>query len=194
MMRHYLFIIPLFIVCFASLAQMPDYISLRKKSGRLVKDYYKGAFITFRTTKDKFYAGEIGQIKDDSIYLKTYQIDKQPTVWGTTFDDTIHKSLTPFYYKEVHIVINPTIERNPRLKGRWLTWWLAKRLKVASAGYIILDVINGLYLGYNITDKNGLTGLGTALGLFVTGFILDKALDSQRYYSKNLKLLYIKMN
>jgi hypothetical protein len=103
-MARLLFIVNFLFITISGIAQASDFISIRKKNNRTVKTYFPGVAITFQTTFFKMVEGQIVQIKNDSVFVKQWDIRIVPTNLGVTVVDTAGSYITSVHYKEIKVV------------------------------------------------------------------------------------------
>src|SRR6476660_9763330 len=101
---------PLLLVCLFFInqycfSQSLDYISVRKKNGSVIKNFYSGADITLQTTSGMYLQGPIRTIRNDSVYVILYDIRYLPTVFGTYVRDTISTVIYGIYKNEISRIL-----------------------------------------------------------------------------------------
>lgn len=82
-------------------AQKSDFLILKKKS-KLMQMFFKGSQIEFLTTKGTYRNAVISDIKNDSIFLKEYIINRVPSTLGFFFMDTVGSYRYAYNYKEIY--------------------------------------------------------------------------------------------
>src|SRR5262245_35579329 len=78
-----------------------DFISLRKKNNRHVASYFKGSQIEYQDVRGNHVTGIIQAIRNDSLFVKQWQVGTYMTQFGTTRVDTAGSLLHQLHYKEV---------------------------------------------------------------------------------------------
>lgn len=164
-----LLIITCLLICNDIFCQPKDYISLKKKSGKIVKNYYEGNYISFSTTNYQKVAGEIAAIKHDSLFIKKYHIQTYLTNWGTKIYDTVKVYEVPYHYKEIDFLLSTSRYTPEKIIG-----WFSSKVMILGAGYTVLNIFNTLTSGQSISDGNNLTKLGMGVGLFATGYLMTR--------------------
>jgi hypothetical protein len=184
---RYLLIIFLSITCLATKAQvMSDFITVKKKNNRTVKTYMPGNAISFVTVFGYSYDGWITAIRNDSVFLKIYDIRTMPTQFGTSTVDTVGSFSPGLPFKDIF-----KININKKQSFGFIKQGTA--LIIGGLGYAALNIINGAYLNEPLTDKKNLTSLGIAMAVAGTGFILNKT--SRNKLKRNpYKIIYVHMN
>lgn len=182
-----LLIITCLLICNDIFCQPKDYISLKKKNGKIVKNYYEGNYISFSTTNYQKVAGEIAAIKHDSLFIKKYHIQTYLTNWGTKIYDTVKVYELPFYYKDIDYLLPLT-----RYSASKVVGWFSLRAMVLGAGYTVLNIFNTLTSGQSITEGKNLTNIGIGLGVFAAGYLITKKTKTVNSYKK-YRIHYIDM-
>ena len=172
--------------CVLVFSQASDFIVV-KKHDRTVKSYFPGLPIALQTTSFSWVNGWITAIRNDSIFIKEYDVRQVPTIWGTTTTDTAGTYIVGVHYKEIE-----RIEFNEKGGGFGFVTNGAIFM-IGGLGYAFLNVVNGQYLHESITDSKNMTSLGIALGVAAAGFILNRI-----SHAKNKKwryaIEYVRMN
>jgi hypothetical protein len=162
----------------------PDYISVRKKNGQAVKNFYTGSHIILQLKDRSYLAGPILDVRKDSVYVTLYDIRRYPTTWGTYVNDTISKTVAGLHYKEIwRISIHKRQDFIKRKSG--------PILMIGSAGYLILNILNGAFFDLPITDAKNVGKIGTALGAFGVGFLFSKLFTRDGFSNKKHKIVYV---
>jgi hypothetical protein len=187
-MARLLFILSFLFITTSGLAQASDFISIRKKNNRTVKTYFPGVAIKFQTTFFRMVEGQIVQIKNDSVFVKQWDIRIVPTSLGVTVVDTAGSYITTVHYKEIKVVY---WDKRKKLH-EFITD--GSLLMIGGTGYAALNVINGAYLKEPITDSRNLRSLGTALGAAGTGYLLSRLNRKEAKFERKYRVYYIRMN
>ncbi len=187
-MARLLSILILLFITNSGFAQASDFISVRKKNNRTVKTYFPGIVITFQTTFFRMVEGEIVQIKNDSVFVKEWDIRIVPTSLGVTVVDTAGSHVTGVHYKEIKVVYWDKRKKVHELLTD------GTLLMVGGAGYAGLNIVNGGIFGESVTGSENLKKLGIALGVAGTGFLLKKFTGKEAKFERKYRVHYIKMN
>ena len=99
-MRIIYFFLLLFLTPHFTSAQSADFIILKKKN-RTVKMFYTGSNIEFVTNTGAYRNAVITKIKNDSIFLKEYIINRIPTTLGFYVVDTAGSFHYDYSYKQI---------------------------------------------------------------------------------------------
>jgi len=101
-----------FISCFIYIkifSQPSDFIVF-KKNQHIIKSFFAGSGITFKTV-DGYYSGKIIIVKKDSLYINQYDVRQVPTNLGVYMLDTVAIYRLAFNYKDIIGI------RNEKRKG-----------------------------------------------------------------------------
>jgi hypothetical protein len=90
------------LLCFLNAsAQNADFLILKKKS-RTVKMFFVGSQIEFITSNGVYKNAVISDIKNDSIFLKEYLINRVPTTLGFYVVDTVGSFRYTYNYQQIY--------------------------------------------------------------------------------------------
>jgi hypothetical protein len=167
-------------------AQSLDYISIRKKNGRSVKNFYTGSPILLQTTDGAYLQGPIKAIRNDSVYITFYDIRSYPTALGTFMRDTV-----AVYYPVVHFKEIRRIHISTRRK--FLQNATGPILMIGGAGYLALNLLNGTLYNQPITDKQNMRSLSVAAGAFGLGYVIRKLFSSDGFSKKGHQIVYVNL-
>jgi hypothetical protein len=185
MLRLYFFL--LFIgISFQSFSQSSDMINITRKNGRHLKSFFAGSPITFQTKRNNYVNGIIKNIKNDSLFVKTYVMGRYMTSYGFTVIDTANSFTTGFSYKEIsHIKLDT--------KKSFFRKNLGGLLVAGGAAYTALNVINRAASKEPIGSNENLKNLGTAGAAIGVGLLINKNFPATRYSRKSDKINYVNM-
>ena len=175
-----LFIIASFL-CY-SLAAQTNVLLLQKRN-KTFKSYYEGHYITLETVDKNFADGVITGIKNDSIYIRHFDIQKSYSDYGGIYFDTAFRYTTAIHYKDIGAILILNPKSNRKTNGTILM--------IAGGGVMVLGAVNGLYRGDPPKDWYKPSGYITAAVLFVLGFWLKRSTDKRYSIGKkyDLKIL-----
>lgn len=168
-------------------AQMSDIITVRKKNGRTIQTFTKGSPITFIDPASQTVEGRIQDIRDDSVFVTRMDIRTYDTQLGARITDTVAAAVFAYHYKEL------TRIRVYHKKGN-LRNLTSSVLIIGGAAYIVLNVVNGLYLDEPITDAENLGKLGIAAGAIAVGYAMKKLMPADEFTKPKHQVIYIKMD
>ena len=173
----------LFAAAYCQEGQVSDFIVVKNKKGRTVKSFFPGLYISFITTNNREVDGLITTIRNDSVFIKEWDVRTGMSGLGIPVTDTLASYLNGYHYKEIAKVdVSDKMQLQQAKPGNILI--------IAGVGYMVLNVINGAYLHEPITDSKNLTSLAIAGAAIITGFLLN-------YFAKHgnkLHVEYIHMN
>ena len=170
--------------CFAQ--DLSDVITVTKKNGRHLKTFQKNSRIDLLTHNGSQIAGVIQNIENDTVYITQYVTRELPTQFGTKYLDTLNKYIIPVLFKEIKAVevYEPKFSRVR----------IGSLLQLGGGGYIILNLVNGLYLKTHRDNKanirKNLQSLGIGAAAFATGLALNKFMPPKKYSKHKDVIVY----
>ncbi len=182
MSRMILLILFLFVSAH-SFCQSSDFIAVKKKNNRTLKTFFPGVPIALVTYDKRTASGLITAIRNDSVFVREYDIRPMINSLGIPFTDTVGEYQSGFHYKEI-----ANIDVSDRMKLQQLT--PGRILIIGGTGYALLNVINGAYLHESVTSSKNLTSLGIAAGAVGAGVLTNYLLKR----SKRYRIEYVRMN
>jgi hypothetical protein len=168
-------------VCYS---QSLDYISVRKKNGKLIKNFYVGSDIAIQTIDGSFLQGPISSIRNDSVFITLYDIRYFPTTFGSYFRDTIAVTVAGIKRQDIKRVLITT-------RSNFLQRTVAPLAMIGGAGFFTLNILNGAFSDYSITDSRNLKRLGIAAGAFGLGYLFRKVFSNDGFSKKNHRIVYV---
>ncbi|MBO9571677.1 MAG: hypothetical protein J7497_05645 [Chitinophagaceae bacterium] len=169
--------------CFS---QVSDMISVQKKNGQIIKNFMVGQPIELITTYNNTVEGYIDIIRDDSIFITTYDIGYIPTTYNVPMLDTLGAYGSVIAFSEISKI------RIHKRQG-FSRGLLPKLLMLGGAGYLVLNLINANKTNEGLSDPSTINTLLISAGVFATGLILDKTLADGRYSLKKHQIKYIRI-
>ena len=166
------------------LAQVSDIISVKKKNGRTIKNFYEGSRIFFQTNDGGYIEGPIEKIHHDTISVRMYTVQKAVTSFGTYAFDTLNTFLVNENYKDIRRIQVYTRRGSVRKK-------IGLLMMAGGAAYAAVNLLNGSFFDLPITDKKNLRTIGISAGVFVLGFINNKFLLPDLFSRKKDEIVYI---
>jgi hypothetical protein len=180
-------IFSLIAIQFSLQAQISDIISVQKKNGRTIKNFYEGSRILFQTKNEEYIEGPIEKIYHDSIFVKMYTIQKMMSAYGSYVFDTLNTYIISKNYKDISRISVYSHHREVRRL-------MGSAMMIAGAGYAALNLINGSLFNLPVTNKKNLKTLGISAGLFAAGFINNKFFPPNLFSRKKDRIVYISLN
>lgn len=162
-------------------AQGHDFFLLKKPSGKTVKSFYAGTYISFITNKKENYSGYIKKVAKDSVWIEYQEIFRSMTGIGSIILDTMTFEARRFAVKDIAY-----IEKEAKGFQQAVP---AALLKIGGAGYILLHTVNGLIQKDNISVRN----ISIAAAAYLAGVLLNKLRKDYYYIGKRYRLHYISL-
>lgn len=167
---------------------MPDFISVKKRNGVPVKNYYAGVNISFKATDGRRYDALIHKIANDSIYLRYFTTVSYSNIFGTISYDTVTTYLLQLHYKAIQYIYTP--KKNYRdhymgVVGRYAAW--------GGLGYTFLNLFNGITQNEKpLLDNRNARNVAIATTVGVAGLYLKNKyfFGSKR---NRYKIVYVNM-
>lgn len=172
---------------FFSFAQSLDYISVRTRKDRVVKNFYTGSDILLQTTEYAYLQGPIKAVRNDSVFLTIYDVRMVQTTYGGFIRDTITTTVVGLSYKEIKRVYLNRRRSFTQRNGPNL-------LMIGGAGYFALNVLNGAYFGESLASRDKVKRLSISAGLFGLGFLLQKLFRSDGFSKPSQKIVYVNLS
>ena len=170
----------------ASLSQVSDFISVRKRNGRAIKTFMVGSPIVFESLYGSHVDGWISDIRNDSVFVKMYYTQTIVTLYGSRMLDTIGSYIVGIHHKAIGSI-------KVFKKRRSLLAKLDKLLIIGGAGYLLLNLANGAYLKEGVTDDKNLRSLGISLGAIGVGLLINHFNTMNNFSSKKHQIVYVRM-
>lgn len=163
-----------FLLFFSSVVTAQQDILLFKKGGRTLNMYTKDSYFAFQISNKLWYAGFITRIKGDSFYVKPLVVK-----YNMMGPDTLNLEPMPFVLADLYAMPKPGVlidyggpdGYHISMAGGHVHWYWIKAgwiFRVGGAGYVLLDIVNGLL-------RNELTfsiGWVYGAGVFAIGELL----------------------
>ena len=186
---HRLFIIlSLFFFINSSAQQDSDFILVKKKNGRVIQYFIEGSPINYITITERVVSGPILSIRNDSIYVRMYDIRPVVNSFGIQYLDTLGSVVVANAFKDI-------IRIKVRKHKSFLISTLAQIAIVGGAAYFTLNIFNGAYLNDAITSSSNLRRLGISVGAVALGFLIKKGFKIGNTYStKSDRIEYVHMS
>ncbi len=192
-MIRLLIIFCLFCIQYCSFSQVSDFITVKKKNGRLVKTFMVGVPIIYETISGVPVNGEIISIRNDSIFVKVVNVRTMRNDLGSLFRDTINTYIVQDHYKSIRKIM--LFDRLYNRKNFGMEK-VEQILYLGGAGYLVLNLFNGSFTNEKLTSKKNLGRLGISLGALGTGLFLRKIIRIENDFSspRRHRIHYVNMN
>lgn len=165
-------------------AQSLDYISVRKKNGQVIKNFYTGSNILMQLTNGSYLAGPVQNIRSDSVFVTLYDIRYYPTTWGTYVRDTVATTHAGVPFNEISRIH----------LARRKTFWQRNTgplLMLGGGGYLVVNLLNGTFFNQSITDNNNVKRISIAAGAVGLGYLLTRLFATDGFSKKKHQLVYV---
>ena len=164
-------------------SQASDFIVVKKRNNRTVKTFFPGLPFSFETVDKRQASGTIEAIRNDSIFVKEWDIRPMLNSFGIPVVDTVGAYLSGFHYKEIG-----KVDVSDKMKFQQVT--IGRLLVIGGSGYILLNVINGAIQHESVTGSKNLTSLGIAAGAVGAGLLANYIAKHRNKYHVE----YVHMN
>lgn len=156
-----------------------------KKHHKTIETFFAGSYISCKTGKGEWIDARINNIADDTLYLKPFELVSYINAWGMPASDTLWRHDRKLAVK--NIAAFPRRERSVNyIKNGAI-------LQVASAGYIILNVINTLSSHDALFDNNNGKKLAIAAIIFAIGTLIHQSHSNELTLGRRYRLVYVKV-
>lgn len=172
-----------FLFQFAS-AQSLDYISVRKRNGRVVKNFYAGSEMLVQLNDGSYLKGPVKTMQNDSVYITLYDVRYYPTPWGSFVRDTVAISVAGFQSKDIaRVFLNRRRGFFQRNAG--------PLLMIGGAGYFSLNLLNGDLFNRSISRRKRQQKAFYSAGAFGLGYLLNKLFASDGFSKSGDRIVYV---
>ncbi len=185
-MRKILHVVILLIISSSCLSQVSDFIKVKKRNNRTLKTFFPGSIISCQTVYGNAVGGIVHAIRNDSVFVKQFDIRAVPNQWGVSSVDTLGSYVVGIHYKDIETVVFKSHESFGFIKNGTL-------LTVGGLGYAGLNLVNGKYLKQPITDRDNLTSLSISLGVAGVGYLLNRLHKTNNRNGKKYIVEYVHM-
>lgn len=170
-------------------AQVPDFISVKKKNGITIKNYYAGINISFIAKDGRRYDALIDKIANDSIFLRYFSVHSYVNLFGTTSYDTLTTYILGMHYKNIKTILVP--------KSSYRNHYLAELGRYAAIGgfgYDFLNVFNGLIQKHDpLFDARNTKNVAIATGVGAVGLFLNRKFRNPQKSNK-YNIVYVDLS
>ena len=165
-----------------SFAQSADFIILKKHNKR-IDTYFSGSNLAFTTTSGAFVNGLVNGIKNDTIYLQKFLVQRLSTVFGTYILDTVGSYHYKFHYNQIKVIGNAE-KRNFDMRGSGAA---------LLGGGILLTLASGVVY---LVDREKFSAplMIASAGLATAGYFLSRGGSSGMTIGKKYHLEYMNMS
>jgi hypothetical protein len=180
-MKRWLSAVVLSLISFSVLAQS-DFIQL-KKHHKVIQSWYKDNDITFLQKDGSSVTALIDKIRDDSLYMRPYQVFYYTTRSGINMSDTVFYGTMTIHYQSIYGF--PKQDEGSGLIKKGTLF------KVGGGGFLLLNIINTLSNNQPVFGADNLPKLGIAAGVLAAGIALGLSHNSDCTIGKKYHVEYI---
>jgi len=156
----------LFITTYLQVNAQQGFVILRKHN-QTIKTYFPTSYIRFQLSNKQWIEGRIKRIKEDSLFIDQMAIRQVANYFGLPTIDTVRFGLFKIHLNEIYAL--------PKTADGLAFLTNGTLLQIGSAGYIGLNVINGIGKNEPVFSVENSTRLGIAAGIFALGTLLHRA-------------------
>ena len=144
--------------------------------------YFAGSNIQFMTTSGAYMDAFVNEIKNDSIFLQEFLVQRIPTTLGTYITDTVGSYRHKFHYNQIAAIGNAK-KQNFNWKGSGAALMGGGALITLGSGIVYL------------ADRQKFSAplLIAAVGLGTLGYFMAKGRSDGLVIGKKYQLLYMNM-
>jgi hypothetical protein len=161
-------------------SQRNDFFLL-KHSGRTIQSFFQGSFISLQARDGEYYSGFIKKIANDSVWIEQREVIKGYTAFAGAILDTM-----TFEARRISVSDIASIHKE---KQRLEQTAPSILLKLGSAGYISLHVINALILHQSASFKK----IGIAAAIYLAAVMVNAVHKENYYIGKKFSLQYVSL-
>lgn len=158
-------IFTVFITCIftSTFAQSSDFIQLKKRN-KVLQSWFKDNDIYVQLKNKQWITATIYKIKDDSLYLRPYQIIYYTRGLGINAVDTVYYGTTAVHIHAIN-AFPKDMEGFGYVKDGSI-------FKIGGGGYLLLNIINSLSKNEPLFSDNNATRISIAAGVIALGVVL----------------------
>ena len=159
-----------------------DFFQLKKRS-KVLQTWYKDNYIYCQLKNGQWINAVIHKIRDDSLYLRPYQVQTFINRLGLNYLDTTFYGLMTIHINSIHAF--------PKEDEGFSYVKNGAIFKIAGGGYLLLNVINTLSDNEPVFGEDNLPKVGIAAGVIALGVVLGLTHKSTYIIGKKYHLEYI---
>jgi hypothetical protein len=183
---RWFFLLILTTFCIEASGQVSDFIAVKRK-GRSVKSFFPGSQIAIQTVYGNYFNGIVSEVKNDTIFIRQYDVRAIPNAWGVYTVDTLGSFVAGTHYHDIRRVLFERKESFRYIKN-------GNIFIIGGIGYAALNLINGKYLKQPITSRDNIRNLGIASAVAGTGIIIKFIYNEANRFERKYRIEYIRMN
>lgn len=155
----------LFTSIFIQANAQQGFVVLRKRN-QTIQTFFPTSYIRLQLSNKQWIEGRIKRIKEDSLFIDQMAIRQVANYFGLPTIDTVRFGLFKIHLNEIYAL--------PKTSDGLAFLTNGTLLQIGSAGYIGLNVINGIGKNEPIFSTDNGTRLGIAAGIFAIGTLLHR--------------------
>lgn len=142
------------------------FVVLRKRN-QTIQTFFPTSYIRLQLSNKQWIEGRIKRIKEDSLFIDQMAIRQVANYFGLPTVDTVRFGLFKIHLKEIYAL--------PKTSDGLAFLTNGTLLQIGSAGYMGLNIINGIGKNEPIFSTDNGSRLGIAAGIFAIGTLLHRA-------------------
>jgi len=175
----------LFAICLAcfcvSLSAQKGRLLLLKERGVTIRSFSVGDYINFQFSNRQWLTGYVSAIKEDTIQINQFALQRVMTQFGTYGEDTLRLGKMVLHINEIIAFSKDRGHYNSVVTN-------GSALQVGGAGYVLLNIINSLINNDPILEQRNIPKLIGGAVAVVAGRLLRKANPNYRPIGKRFSL------
>lgn len=175
----------LFAICLAcfcvSLSAQKGRLLLLKERGVTIRSYSVGDYINFQFSNQQWLTGYVSAIKEDTIQINQFALQRVMTQFGTYGEDTLRLGKMVLHINEIIAFSKDRGHYNSVVTN-------GSALQVGGAGYVLLNIINSLINNDPILEQRNIPKIISGAVAVVAGRLLRKANPNYRPIGKRFSL------
>ncbi len=136
-----------------------------RKRNKTIHTYFESGYIQLQLSNHQWIEGRLKKIKADSLFIDQMLLRQVGNFWGLPTVDTMRLGLYKIHINEVYAM--------PKEKESFAFFRNGVLFQAAGAGYMGLNIINGLGKSEPVFEGDNLGKLGIAAGVFAVGTLLS---------------------
>jgi hypothetical protein len=174
-----LILILLFTTIYIQTNAQQGFVTLRKHN-QTIQTFFPTSYIRFQLSNKQWIEGRIKLIKEDSLFIEQMAIRQVANYFGLPTIDTVRFGLFKIHINEIYAL--------PKTSDGLAFFTNGTLLQIGSAGYIGLNIINGISKNESIFSTDNTTRLGIAASIFAIGTLLHRTHKNTYILGKKYQL------
>jgi hypothetical protein len=175
----------LFAICLAcfcvSLSAQKGRLLLLKERGVTIRSFSVGDYVNFQFSNQQWLTGYVSAIKEDTIQINQFALQRVMTMFGTYGEDTLRLGKMVLHINEIIAFSKDRGHYNSVVTN-------GSALQVGGAGYVLLNIINSLINNDPILEQRNIPKIISGAVAVVAGRLLRKANPNYRPIGKRFSL------